>query len=736
MYRIIVNRGFDNKIMSEVFNELYNYKSLLHRIKWDNDEWLPSLKEQPRFSFEIKVTKDNILFYFFSNNSQDINIITKNFNKCTIKEDENNIPTENISVAEMELYYHYTLSLSTDKRELEPIASIMESQKLLKDNECAIVQYILEPESVDWYLPCNEILKNKKIPTQFRLDSATIGRYAGNTLANLAVGTLNFIQELFVKDVEKIELEDLHSRDITISGATKLKTKYNAYNVGIRLIAHSKNPEKREQILRHLIASYNTVKLDNYLVPRYCRVSKELINDIKLRKRSFSFVNNILSTEEVAKLIMFPQATLQSEYKLDSIDTREIEFPSCLLSGSILIGTSTFKGKCFNVYWNDSYNVLTLPKVIVGAMGAGKTEYAVRYAVEAGNKGDAVVVFDYIKNCELSDKIKKHTKAKVYEIDLSKDVFSLAFNEVEITKDNALEKANQISEQVSYLIDTLSNDKMQPLTPRMDRYLSAASKVVFINPNEKLKSVIDVLQYHEIRHKYIDKALQSGIFTEIDYEIKDLLSLDVRDKEGNIIDTKDSTIDGILDRFNLLIKNIYLRRMCEVDPKVNPDFKKLFDEGYTILIKMPADKFSGRQVKDSLVTFFMSKIWLTELIRGGMYSKPKIVHVITDEIHQIPVASKLISETIDEARKYGCAYFFTVHYLKQFRWLLDSVKSSGVSYMLLGGTEKENYISLKEELSDFSIEEAMATKPFHSLNIVNYGNAKVVFSSELPKLLE
>jgi hypothetical protein len=56
--------------------------------------------------------------------------------------------------------------------------------------------------------------------------------------------------------------------------------------------------------------------------------------------------------------------------------------------------------------------------------------------------------------------------------------------------------------------------------------------------------------------------------------------------------------------------------------------------------------------------------------------------------------------------------------------------------MLLGGTEKQNFVDLKEELYPFVIEEAMQTKPFHSLNIFNYNNQHVVFNSELPKPLK
>jgi hypothetical protein len=58
--------------------------------------------------------------------------------------------------------------------------------------------------------------------------------------------------------------------------------------------------------------------------------------------------------------------------------------------------------------------------------------------------------------------------------------------------------------------------------------------------------------------------------------------------------------------------------------------------------------------------------------------------------------------------------------------------SAGSSYGLLAGTEKENLIVLKNEMKPFTVEEGLNLKPFHSINIINYGNQYAKFISKLP----
>lgn len=171
-----------------------------------------------------------------------------------------------------------------------------------------------------------------------------------------------------------------------------------------------------------------------------------------------------------------------------------------------------------------------------------------------------------------------------------------------------------------------------------------------------------------------------------------------------------------------------MKAMLNGTRKIN--FTDLFNQNKVILIKMPQRKFPANHIKDALVTFFLNKMWLAKLIQGDTTDKPGMIHVITDEIHQVPTAARFISEKITEVRKFGLDMVFTVHYLKQFKSLLESIKSSGVSYMLLAGTEEENIKMLEKEISPFTIEEVLNLKKFHSLNIIKGNDKPICFISD------
>ena len=356
------------------------------------------------------------------------------------------------------------------------------------------------------------------------------------------------------------------------------------------------------------------------------------------------------------------------------------------------------------------------------------------FAVENYKAGDGIILFDYIQGCELSTKILEHIKdAIVIDLANPKHLSGLGYPEVECIGDDAwsrLETANIISRQVEYLLNSLSEE---PLTGRMGRYLDAASKVVFIHKGGKVSDVLDVLCNHITRARYIIKALESKVFTANDNEIVDLRSLDdISKKTQEVIGTKDSKIEGIIDRATSLQKDLYLRTMSKREIDYSQNFSKWLDEGKCIIIQMPERKFPSKQVRDTICTYYMSRIWLATQQRQNYKN---VSHLIVDEIHQAPTMAKLVSNIVAESRRYGIAFCFTLHYFNQFRLLKEAIKSVGCSYMLLSGTEKENIKSLQEEIKPFTIEEGLSLKQFNSLNVISIGSEYAKFITKLPKPL-
>lgn len=718
-YQIIPNISIDNSKLIGMLENINYYRKPFNRLKYDRKEDELQLENQYITTYEIVISKDDIKFYLGfddiikDNFDTELNICYKH---ATFK--ESNFAFIGAYIKELELSEHYFLSLRTDLRGQWPLSNILETQNILKDNEDICIRLELTPTSPTWYRECDACIKRfnteNKVTNKFKIDTRALATTAVTSALDLVYEGLDFVN-YFVDSENKIEREYpddgryVNLIRTGLSNDTLQKPSYKAYKTKFIILINS---TRSDTLFTNIVRALNTMQGDNSFI----------LTD----KSNYK---NILSTKELAQIMQMPTKEYQGLYKINNVNTKETEVPTSLLRGSIKIGNLTYRGNTKTVYWGDDSNVMTLPKLVIGPMGSGKDEYTKNFVIDLYKKGDGAIILDYIKDCELSNDIAKHVKC--IKIDLSKqeNIFALAYPELQPTGTNwdKLVVANQLSRQVEYLINSLVGE---PLSSRMSRYLDAACKVVFIHEGAKVSDVIDVLMNWKIRNEYIRKAKYSGIFTEDDIEIVDLESLHDRDSNGKIIGTRESRIEHIMDRVNILLKDIYLRAMTKADIDYKYNFTKWIDEGKIILLQIPEHTFTNKQVKDTIVTYFMSRIWLATLQRKN---HKKICHIITNEIHQVPTAAALVSKIITEPRKFGIDFYFTIHYLKQLKMLESAIRSAGANYMFLAGTEKENLLALQDELLPFTVEDGLNLKPFHSLNIINYGNQYAKFITKLPK---
>ena len=292
--------------------------------------------------------------------------------------------------------------------------------------------------------------------------------------------------------------------------------------------------------------------------------------------------------------------------------------------------------------------------------------------------------------------------------------------------------ANLIAEQVEYLINAVTDSGTSELTAPMIRYLHAASMITFIRPGATINDVFLVLRRWDKRNEAIRYAKYLNCFEKDDDIFYDLEELHERDKEGKIIGTRESLIIGILNRIVILQKNPFTKAMLGSDINKEDNITKWIEEGKSIFIHIPQTKFPNQNTRDILTTFFISRIWLAVQMRENN-KDARLCNVIFDEVHQVPTTARFLSNHITEFRRHRLGLILSCHYLKQMRELLIALKSSGASYVLIAGTEKENLEALKEEILPFTVEEGMKLKPHTSINVVNYGNQYAKFIASLPK---
>jgi GTPase SAR1 family protein len=527
-------------------------------------------------------------------------------------------------------------------------------------------------------------------------------------------------------------------KDLCLSDDTRRKRESTIVNTQVLCFSESNDKYREYNNAVSVCQSFECLDDDNSLTYRKCKSKNLDILDTKIKGVEVLKVQ----TKEGQNFLSLPGRELLEEHKIiEHTNVLETEVPFKLQSGYISLGISTYKGNPKEAFHRDNYDQGNFPLVLIGEQGSGKTTYISNYVQSIQKRNEGCMVIDFIKNCELSEIIKKVTpKDKLIELDMSdiQNAQGIGYNELvpkSIKSLDVLDVANRKALYIQMLVDALNVDG-DPLSSSMDRYLSAASNIVFLNNSASLKDVVKCLNDFRYRKLCID-SVPLELLDYLDEEISALLELDDRDKDGTISGTKMAKIDGVNHRINLLRKDLRLKMMFNKNCNDNIDLVKAMDEGKIILIKMPQEYFSTPYSKNVIVTYLFTKIWAATLIRGSRQAQPRRFHTIVDEIFQSKTSMKLLKEqeTLPQTRKFGSKFVFSCQYLGQIELIDQTLRSAGASYMLMKGSGKANFNEFKDELYPYTLDDMESLPQYSSLNIINYEDGRAKFITKLPKPL-
>lgn len=765
IYKIVPDYNLTNNnniALVNVFSSIY--KTPRQRFSFNKGYELPN-----QVYFDIVFKKKQANFYISVKEEYEELIKNKMdtiWNNAEISkvDDIDKMSFKNTEVCELILKDYNFKSLSVSRGDLYPLTNMMGILKMLNEEETVRINIAIEPtKRSNWVDIAKDEYKqyesgkivnndgNKKdelIKLGFTGAEAIVNLYIEMRLLLLesVLGIISSDKEedkininLKIDSLEEIKKANKYSG---LSSETNYKMISEVFKVRISILSSSLDNSRAKLNMLSVANSYKDLNSDNSLVVKLLskKEQENLFNDV-MENYIKPSKHCILSDKEVSKLIQLPQKDLQNEYKIQSIDTREIDIPEQLKDGLVRIGIAEKQGKKITTYWSKDKNVMALAKVFIGPQNSGKTTAVKRTVKDCYKAGYSNIVIDFIENCQTSKEIEEviDTKDKIIlELGNKDYIPALAYNEVSnlITENmdswDRINYANLISEQVEYLINAITDTGTGELTAPMIRYLHAASMITFIKPGATINDVFLVLRRWDKRNEAIRYAKYSGCFEKDDDIFYDLEELHERDKEGKIIGTRENLIIGILNRIVILQKNPFIKAMLGAEINKDDNLTKWIEEGKSIFIHIPQTKFPNQNTRDILTTFFISRIWLAVQLRENN-KDARLCNVIFDEVHQVPTTARFLSNHITEFRRHRLGLILSCHYLKQMRELLIALKSSGASYVLIAGTEKENLETLREEILPFTIEEGMKLKPHTSINVVNYGNQYAKFITSLPK---
>jgi len=635
---------------------------------------------------------------------------------------------------------HFMFSLSTDIKETGLLDGLMSIIDNVQEEDNLMLQIGIIPQEDHWkneWFKANERFKkgeDLKVQGSMILDAVDKGFKIGDSLFDL-------VDTLIGVDTRKKESTNVQTKRFDMMGnsnyknahMTTAKVNWNGYLTSVKVFCD--NSSKTRYYSRLFNATFRILDGDQELVMGDMK-------GIKSKERVFEsqgFHRNIWSTKELSQFLRLPDRRMQMDFKksMKSIEVTENDIPKELLdSNSVPIGQATYKGKKVETYFPTEVSMKAMCRIISGPSRAGKTTLLKNMVISAIKSGDSCVVFDTIRHCELVQDIRDYMppeyKDRLVILDYSNlnYILPLAFNELLDVdfkdKISQMMTASHLTGALVGYINSVSSIDDQ-LSSRMRKYISCSGKLVMSQKGSTIKDVFEVLEDFNTRERFI-KA--SGL-SENSTIIQELRHLD--DGRGG---TNYSLISGVIDRMSTILNDYASEVLLSTPSNPEINFTKWSLEGKVILIKMSDEVFS-REALAPLVTFLFFKIWLSIGTARSKIDNPRMTQVFIDEIHNYPIILSFLSDKVKESAKFKLNFTLTSHFLSDMKRLLPTLKAVGANFMMLGGSSRENYKFLEPEFlqHDISLEEAMQTKPFHSLNLINYNRQYTAYTSKMPSML-
>lgn len=632
------------------------------------------------------------------------------------------------------------LSLAVDRRSNDLLNSNLNAVELLEEGDKLGVFYNFIPTpQISWrHIYKATIDKvNRRLPVERnKVGSA----YAFKYLLAIGNAILKEIADTLGNGKSKIEGPDLMESLLErINGSRKIsentskKATSTVIDTQIVVMAESSDSNRQRNAARSLAQSFDTLTEDNRLLYRPYR------RQVDMTARDIRSSRNKVGDQEVQNFIALAGREVLERYNfIDRVETQEIEVPDDLKQGVMCIGTNVYRGHKQLAYLSTDREYQNLTLVMIGPTRAGKSTLIGNMSRDAITAGECVIIFDFVGQCELSREVEASIpEEKTLVIDCAdpKKLQGMGYNEVGHSADpfEAYDNAKKQTTQLLTLVNSINAEETK-LSAKMQRYLVSAALVSFISGGS-IRDVFNCLQDHETREQLI-KAVPAAQRDNLRKYIRSLCELNDKDKQGEIVGTKETYVVGIIDRLNQLEQNAYMERMLDKGTAGNVDLVEEMQKNQLICIRMPSDMFSTDAERDAYTTYWSTKIWLALQMRskrlGGDRSKMVKVNMVVDELYQVQHTEQFMKTKLSQYAKFGLKPIISAHYLNQIKYIRDELRSANASYMLISGCDKKNYEELKSELYPYTEEDLLKLPRYHSLNLVKHNDGYAKFITNLP----
>lgn len=680
---------------------------------------------QERVAFEMSFDSGRVNFYFHTPRNFApllIRRIQSVWDKATVEEVrdyQRKFDANKVVIFESIYRKHDMYSLHTNASDNLPLASLLESGRLLEDGERASVFTYFDPmHHQSWNYELSAAwtkLRGGSVPRKLTASKREVLKGVLTSLTALLTDLFSSIPgNAYAKqpsDPEATRFTIEH-----LSESTKSKSNQPGLKTFIWTIVQSDDSNRAELIGRTMSSAFNDLAGDNELEAHEVR-SK---NKVEVIMRTYEtklapnvpLRNNKMSIAEASKFIQLPGLELQEKYtEVDRIETKQVEIANKELTNDsgIYVGDVTFKGVTEPVHQpiNDE-DELCLPHVGIGGMGQGKTKgLLANYLLESVRKGYGALAIDPAKG-EIGDQIESAVIAgalsedKFERINLGLTPFALDFCEAMYDDRARARLANIVVHFFGIAEET---------TGQTERFLRAA---VLGMPSGRLSEIMRIFENED----YLDGTIQRLKDADDEFNLSTL-----NEYKSYSVAMRRKVLSPIYNRLNDIMGDPFLAACMKSDNSL--DFVQILSERKAYVFDVLASDLDKVAI-DVIVSLLSLKIDLAMRMRKKVTGSEHPFFVLIDEPHQFAKSTKIWEDAVVESRKWRVCYFWTFHFWDQIPRKLQSAIRNALPHYHLYPTTSQTFESLKNEIYPFTVQDALKVKRWHAINIIRTGGENAV----------
>lgn len=734
-------------------NDLDSFWSAVNGLHTPNK--LFNKGEFPTFSFEILSDNEGASFYF-NLPKKFQSIITKKLNAAypyiEVKDVED--PTKSIKPGENEHIQGYELVLTRDETTALKMSGagktflnhLLNSMNHFGEQEVSMIQIIVKPLPESW---------NSR--AERRVLNLTKGTNHPNIAVRLIMGILNLIIGALGLVIDTLFTKGQIKKSFKETSATKTETKKEkkkdklskpCFNVSIKVATKSGDAIVADRTAKSIADVFKELDDDNNLRP----IKIKFKSMDQLEKRELTRTkNNVISSGELSQFAYLPSKGVSADnvskvnvkkpydknvphdgivygYSPQNGD-KNVAFPMKLIS----------KAKYDEIYeqYEKMIDNVCKPRLILGQMGTGKSEWIVNYALSLIKMGLAVILVDPKNDTQkrLIESMPENKMHLIDYLDLGDLIFPPALN---LLRRRTPGDPTEISLIVQSLISFFKKEFGRSWGFAMQQLIMMTGNAILLDEVATLYEFQLMITNKEYRKNMIDKIeekLAEGASGKA--MLKELLQFW---KSFHAMSPKDQMqrISSTMNKVGIFMSNRIIRAI--VSQRESYDFRKAGDQGRITIVNIP-DGELGDENRELLCSFINKAIWLDFRSRTNIPIKERYPTIwLIEEAHMI--MDEEFIPVLTQSRGYRLGVTILTQGLTNF----DNRNMSELKDLIM--TNCKNKIvfrvgyqdakMLQEEFAPLTVTDLMNCPDYHfySKILLEGGKVSDVFFAHAPNVAE